>query len=89
MIPTTVVLLLLGAALAVYLNDKNGESSSLWAQWERELTTIAGTLEDALGQIQCGYRRADRLKRGEMIAIAVAETRIEALPIPRSPAFPC
>jgi|GEM_PF-2351901 len=47
MITTTAVLLLLGAALAVYLNDKNGESSSLWAQWERELTTTARTREDA------------------------------------------
>jgi hypothetical protein len=47
MITTTVVLLLLGAALAVYLNDKNGESSSLWAQWERELKTTRKTHEDA------------------------------------------
>jgi hypothetical protein len=47
MITTTVVLLLLGAALAVYLNDTNGESSSLWARWERELTTTGKTNEDA------------------------------------------
>jgi uncharacterized membrane protein YqjE len=47
MITTTVVLLLLGAALAVYLNDKNGKSSSLWAQWERELKTTRKTHEDA------------------------------------------
>jgi hypothetical protein len=37
MIVMTVVVLLLGGALVVYLNNQNGDDRSMWEKWEHEL----------------------------------------------------
>jgi len=38
MIGMTMVLLLLGGALVVYLNNQNGDDCSNWDNWEREIS---------------------------------------------------